>query len=404
MFTGSLAYTVIRSVSIRMETQLKLKFPETVRELETGEDPAFLTRQIITYLGNKRSLLDFIAYGVKEIRRRSGKEKLKVFDVFSGSGIVARYLKQFSRKLIVNDLERYAEVINKCYLSNYSEIKIESLRDMYREIILKLETMPLKEGFIADYYAPKNDTDIQDGERVFYTTRNARYLDTARQYIGEIDQEWQHFFLAPLLSEASVHANTSGVFKGFYKNKETGRGWFGGKKEDALKRIKGDIRLPFPLFSRYECDVQVFRGDAVRVAEEAPPVDMAYLDPPYNQHPYGSNYFMLNLLVDYRKPERISKVSGIPEKWNRSPFNNRSKSREEFAALVKTIKARFLLVSFNSEGFISLETMKDILQSVGDVFVFERKYNTFRGSRNLGSRTIHVKEYLYLVEKKEYGR
>ena len=32
------------------------------------------------------------------------------------------------------------------------------------------------------------------------------------------------------------------------------------------------------------------------LVKEIEPVDLAYFDPPYNQHPYGSNYFMLNII------------------------------------------------------------------------------------------------------------
>jgi hypothetical protein len=90
-----------------------------------------------------------------------------------------------------------------------------------------------------------NDKKIKPNERVFYTSRNAMYIDTARQIIENVPQKDQKYFLAPLLSEASIHANTSGVFKGFYKNKETGIGQFGGLNKDALFRITGNIKLPF---------------------------------------------------------------------------------------------------------------------------------------------------------------
>ena len=40
----------------------------------------------------------------------------------------------------------------------------------------------------------------------------------------------------------------------------------------------------------------------MRPSREYADLDLAYFDPPYNQHPYGSNYFMLNLLVHYRRP------------------------------------------------------------------------------------------------------
>ncbi|MCK5198574.1 MAG: DNA adenine methylase, partial [Spirochaetales bacterium] len=256
------------------------------------------------------------------------------------------------------------------------------------------------DGFIKELYAPADDKDINHGERVFYTTRNAAYLDTARQHIETIAPEFRDLFLAPLLSEASIHANTSGVFKGFYKNRKSGVGQFGGNNGDALLRILGDIELKYPIFSNYECEVEVLQGDSNKVAAEIGDVDLAYLDPPYNQHPYGSNYFMLNLLVNYKKPEKISSVSGIPVDWNRSKFNKKREAHKSFKELVSKIKSKYLLVSFNSEGYISLEEMIRLLERVGNVEVLETRYNTYRGSRNLKARDIHIKEYLYLVEKK----
>ena len=241
---------------------------------------------------------------------------------------------------------------------------------------------------------------VENGERCFYTPRNAMYLDTARNLINTVPENLRHFFLAPLLSEASIHANTSGVFKGFYKNSTTGKGQFGGNKKDALTRILGNIELKLPIFSNFECTADIRCGDANIVAQSVPEVDLAYLDPPYNQHPYGSNYFMLNLLLHYKRPEKMSEVSGIPADWKRSSFNKRQKVQEAMKDLVEKVKAKFLLVSFNSEGFISREEMVTILNTVGKTEVLETKYNTFRGSRNLGDRNIHVKEYLYLVEKK----
>ncbi len=168
-----------------------------------------------------------------------------MFDVFSGSGIVARYFKQFSELLIVNDLEKYSTLINECYLSNEDERSEFTLREYYNELIEQAKNN-LVNGIISELYAPKDDTHIKQNERVFYTTRNAMYIDTMRQLIDNIPKNYQKYFLAPLLSEASIHANTSGVFKGFYKNKETCIGQFGGINKNALSRITSDISLPFP--------------------------------------------------------------------------------------------------------------------------------------------------------------
>ncbi len=365
-----------------------------------AENPEFLSKQLITYIGNKRALISFIGNGVEIVLKKLGRKQLKIFDVFSGSGIVSRFFKRYASKLIVNDLEDYAEVISKCYLANYSDLDIHLLKSVYEEIIEKLASKPLIPGFITELYAPENDDNIKPRERVFYTRRNAMYIDSARQYMEEVPESIRCFYLAPLLSEASVHANTSGVFKGFYKDPKRRVGKFGGKNGDALDRIMGNIELPFPIFSNFECEVDIYKGDSNRVIDDVEEVDIAYIDPPYNQHPYGSNYFMLNLIVSYRRPRSVSEVSGIPPDWKRSFYNKRSHAYRVFSELVYKIKAKYLLISFNSEGFISMDDMLNLLKSIGRVEVLKTRYNTFRGSRNLRSRNIHVTEYLYLVEKR----
>jgi adenine-specific DNA-methyltransferase len=367
-------------------------------ETDRHEKQEFLTRQLITYIGNKRALLDFIGEGIKKVQKKLNKNKLKIFDVFSGSGIIARYFKQFSDLLIVNDLEKYSAVINECYLSNENELNMALLRKYYHEIIEEIKKNLFK-GIISELYAPDDDNDIKPNERVFYTSRNAMYIDTARQLIGNLPQETQRYFLAPLLSEASIHVNTSGVFKGFYKNKETGIGQFGGRNQDALFRITGNIELPFPVFSKFNCDTLIYNDDSNKIITTLPEVDIAYLDPPYNQHPYGSNYFMLNVILNYTYPENTSKISGIPKNWNHSDYNNEKKALKALTFLVENIKAKYIIISFNSEGFINTGQMTNMLEKIGKLEVLATQYNAFRGSRNLNNREIHVKEYLYLLEK-----
>lgn len=363
-----------------------------------GENERYLQEQIITYLGNKRRLLSFIGQGVQMVRQRMGGRKLRCFDAFSGSGIVSRYLKQHAEELHTNDLEDYARLLNQCYLANTGTVDGLELPKLHRELLVAIE-QTWAPGFITELYAPQNEADIQPGERVFYTRHNATYLDTARSCIGKLPKCVQPFFLAPLLYTASVHTNTSGVFKGFHKNAR-GIGQYGGRGRHALERILAPIKLPLPLFSRFECSVHIKQGDAAAIASTLPEMDLAYLDPPYNQHPYGSNYFMLNLLLHYKKPEQISRVSGIPTGWHRSDYNKRTAAHHALTKLLTNLPARYCLISYNSEGFIHLKEMQSILSTFGRVQIMETNYATFRGSRNLNARSLQVKEYLFLLEKR----
>lgn len=364
------------------------------------EHPDYLSKQLITYIGNKRSLLKHINTAVETVKKRLNKEKLRVADLFSGSGVVTRFLKAHSSFIISNDIEDYAYVIAHCYLRNRSEVDMQHVEEIILELNQRVDEVPLPMGFIEELYAPKDENNITKDDRVFYTRKNARRIDNYRRLIEVYDIDIKNLLLGPLLSEASIHANTSGVFKGFYKNRRTGIGQFGGSGSDALSRILGTIVLEPPVLSMFECEYLIFQEDANSLAAKLPSLDLVYIDPPYNQHPYGSNYFMLNLIVNYQKPLQISKVSGIPTDWRRSGYNVKSESPILFRKLVQDINSKFLLISFNNEGFIKPRQMMQILNDIGSVQTIELPYNAFRGSRNFNNRSIHVTEFLFLVERK----
>ena len=135
------------------------------------------------------------------------------------------------------------------------------------------------------------------------------------------------------------------------------------------------------------------------LSERLEHTDLVYLDPPYNQHPYGSNYFMLNLILDNKEPKDISKVSGIPKEWNHSPFNKKAEALSSMEHIVKKLDTDYILISYNNEGFITFEEMNQMLCKYGKVRSRQIAYNTFRGSRNLRDRDIHTHEFLFLLKK-----
>jgi len=93
---------------------------------------------------------------------------------------------------------------------------------------------------------------------------------------------------APACSPAALpgvlHQQYVGVFKGFH------RGWRADGNGALAHRVRstaGSRRL-----SRQRRRNRVFRMTPRRrgLARELGAIDVVYLDPPYNQHPYGSNY------------------------------------------------------------------------------------------------------------------
>ena len=370
--------------------------------LRAGENPSYLSNQLITYMGNKRALLPAIAKATVEVRKRLGRRKLKTFDVFSGSGAVSRFLKGHSSHITANDIQGYAATVSRCYLSNESEIDLKALKEEVHRINDDVDadvTPPAWSGFIQELYSPKDDSNIKEGERVFYTRDNARRLDDYRRIIGGLPEWMRDLLLGPLLSAASIHVNTAGIFNSFYKDKKTGIGKFGGSNGDALSRIRGKIRAEVPVLSDYECEYEVMQLDAKDAAWRALEVDLAYLDPPYNELAYGSNYFMLNLINEYRRPLNVTKVSGVPLDWQRSDFNSKATALPMLKDVCKRLDTKFLLVSFNNEGFVSPEDMRAMLGEFGPIEEFHTRYGVYNGGRKKGMQRKKVQEHLFLVEK-----
>jgi adenine-specific DNA-methyltransferase len=191
------------------------------------------------------------------------------------------------------------------------------------------------------------------------------------------------------------------VFKGFYKNKE-GIGCFGGTGQNALSRILKKIKLEMPIWHDFPISVHAHNADIEQFCKELPNIDVVYLDPPYNQHPYGSNYFMLNVIANNRIDGEISKVSGIPNTWNKSDYNYKQKAKISMKNILEILKykTKYIVLSYNNEGIISDSDWDDIFES----YTYEKneiKYDTFKGSRNLKNRSNKVLEILYVLCPKQ---
>jgi adenine-specific DNA-methyltransferase len=364
---------------------------------------SFLSDQLITYLGNKRKLVGHIEDTVKVLGELLEKDQLRILEPFCGSGSVSRMLKLYSSHLVVNDLEDYCSTLARCYLASPNK---EQYDKICRTITMmnKHKFSKVAHRFIRRHYAPKNDLDIQEGERVYYSQQNAHIIDTFAYHIfNHIPASERDFYLAPLLTKCSIHTNTSGTFNSYHK--KDGVGHFGGKGENALKRILGEIELPIPVFSYMpETTIEVYNRDAnglvKELMEKGETFDIAYLDPPYNKHPYGTNYFMLNIINNWNPHMEIpDNHRGQPDDWTRSKYNSFSDCERVFEELIRDIPATYVIISYNNEGILSEERLTEILEKYGKLTKEEIIYPTYKGCKNLASRSKEVLEYLWILHK-----
>lgn len=369
------------------------------------ESPLYLSHQLISYRGNKRKLLDLLDVGLKFVSGRVGKEKLDILDGFSGSGVCSRFFKRYASSLVTNDLQPYAAILSDCYLRNRSEIDMSQLRSIVQELrTLKLEPC---DGFIQRLYAPADDQNIQPGERVYFTSRNARILDNICRAAQELDPELRPLILGPLLASASKHSNTAGHFKSFLRDRHTKLGAFGGSTGSWRDVIMAEIDLSVPVLSRFETDCRSTCMDIDALVDEMDGVDVAYFDPPYGPQPYGYLYFMLDLLVTYKEPRDISEVAGVPTDWSRSQYSTEKDTLDLIVSLVKRVPASFVMLSYSDEGQITPERLTAALAEFGKIQIVDRQHqrmNSAWGSDKHGTRGQKgsrpmVTESLYVVEK-----
>jgi adenine-specific DNA methylase len=173
-------------------------------------------------------------------------------------------------------MELYAYLMAQCYLCTPSAEQAAVIQTHIDAMNRIAESGPYREGIICKLYAPKNTKDIQPGERCFYTRENALIIDTLRAYIDEsVAEPLRNYCLVPLLNKASIHTNTAGVFKGFYKKGD--RGCFGGNGEMALSRILKPIRLDMPLWNRAPFTSRCYNKDINTLVSELPAnIDVMY--------------------------------------------------------------------------------------------------------------------------------
>ncbi len=362
----------------------------------------YLYHQLIPYIGNKRKLLPLLT----EAFSRTGVATGVFADLFAGSGVVSRLAKRLGYRVVANDWEPYAHAVNTAYVASNHPPAFAPLGGV-DAVFSRLNALPPVDGYIATHYCPVDDTCPDPlRERLFFTRRNGRQIDAMREQIatwqsaGLLGERELAFLLAPFVYAISYVSNTSGLFKGFH------HGW-GGATGTALYRILSDIRLSPPVTWDNGMANTCLRADAEMLAPSLE-CGIAYLDPPYNQHPYGSNYHLLNTLVLWDKPpvgRRISAGGGdkaaIRTDWRterRSLFNYRAQAAGALERLIGTLRARRIVLSYGTEGIIPVEQVVRIAASRGSLQVLTQPYKRYRVSTQRYSARPYTVEYVLIVD------
>lgn len=304
---------------------------------------------MIKYLGSKRRLIEHIRACVGAI-----PDAERVLDLFSGTSRVGHALKRDGYHVIANDHTTYAHVFARCY--------VEADRDdVEAEVAALLPKVAGAEPF-RGYFTR---TFCEDAR--FVHPENGARIDGMRRAISDLAPRpaVEAVLLTSLVEAADRVDSTTGVQMAYLKK------W--------APRALGEIKLRVP-------DVlpgggQALNLDAVEAAASAE-VDVAYLDPPYNQHSYLSNYHVWETLVRDDAPEAY----GIARKrldcrTRKSEFNSKPRIRAALERVLDALRARHLIVSFNDEGYVSPHDMVRLLSRHGRVLVFSVAHDRYVGAK-----------------------
>ncbi len=334
----------------------------------------------MNYIGSKYRLSEFISSSIYGV---AGEDLSgAVFcDIFAGTGIVGRNFKTRVRKVIANDCEYYSYVLNRNYIGNHTEIAdAQSLFDELNSASL-IET-----GFVYRNYCLGGGTGRQ-----YFSDHNGKKIDTIRSLIeqwsrqGRIGRDLYFLLLASLLESADKVANTASVYGAYLKS----------LKASAAKEF---VLLP-ATYDVNEHEHEVFNENSGELISRIEG-DILYLDPPYNERQYGANYHLLNTIALYDDFVPAGKTGMRP--YRRSNWCRAGKVADEFERLISEARFRYIFLSYNNEGLMSLGTIRDIMQRYGRYDRAETSYARFKADKapNRTYKADTTSEYLHILEKR----
>jgi len=334
----------------------------------------------MNYIGSKHKLSSFIKSTVYSVVGKDLSNKI-FCDIFAGTGIVGRNFKTEVKKVIANDCEYYSYVLNKNYIENHAEIIDKQI------FIDKLNNISLiHNGFIFKNYCIGGN-----GERQYFSDYNGKRIDTIRQKIekwkneNKINSNLYYFLLASLLECADKVANTASVYGAYLKQ--------------LKKTAQQELILQPAIYDFNENEHIVFNTNSNILISQIEG-DILYLDPPYNSRQYGANYHLLNTIAKY--DNFIPKGKTGMREYQKSAWCSKNKIVEEFDFLLKKAKFKYILLSYNNEGLMSVETIRKIMQKYGKYDLAEIDYQRFKADKaeNRNYEADKTKEYLHILEKR----
>lgn len=339
---------------------------------------------MIKYLGSKRTLVDVIG------RMADAVEAHTAVDLFTGTTRVAQELKKRGIIVTAADIATYSEVLAECYIATDADA-VDELE--LAAALAELGALPGYHGYFTETFCVQSR---------YFQPKNGMRVDAIRDHLRD---HYSNSPLYPLLLTSLMLAadrvdSTTGVQMAYLKS------WAARAHKDL------ELRRPNLLAGVGISE----RGDAQQLVHELPRTDLMYLDPPYNQHRYFTNYHIWETLVRWDAPDYYGvacKRIDSRDQETKSVFNKKREMPVAFRDLLLHVSADTVVVSYNDESWITAEQMMTALRDAGhqDVRMVAFDYKRYVGAQ-IGifnpsgekvGKVSHLrnKEYMFIAGESE---
>ena len=332
----------------------------------------------MNYIGSKYSLLDFLHDTIKEVTKFSDNQQYTFADLFAGTGVVGSFYRSLGCNVISNDIQYYSYVLNKHFIENDDTVD--------KNLLDHFNSLGGVEGFIYKNYCAGSGSG-----RNYFTDENGKKCDAMRMELERLYKEKQinektyFYYLASLINSIDKFANTASVYGAFLKKIKKSA-----SKDFVLEPLK---IVNGPVGHAYNEDINLLVKNIKG--------DVLYLDPPYNARQYCANYHVLETIAKYDNPI-LKGVTGLRDYTNqKSAFCSARTVEKAFDDLIKNAQFKFIFLSYNNEGLMSLEAIKNIMSKYGTYTYKTKDYRRFKADKD-ENRNITANgtvEYLHCLIK-----
>ena len=342
------------------------------------------------FIGNKTQLLE----NIKEVVDRHATDAHSFCDIFSGTASVARYFKQWY-EVYSNDLLYFSYCLQRATIENPDKPSFAALskgtgiqdpisyfNDMSTE---NMESLPTEKRFFQNNYAPT-------GGRMYITDSNALRIDFARNTIeswnqaGLLSQDEYYYLVASVIEGIPFVSNIAGTYGAFNKT------W-------DIRSNKLFVLIDLPVFNN-GMNNKSYNEDGVQLLHHISG-DILYIDPPYNERQYLPNYHVLETAAKYDFPALRGVTGQRPYELQRSDFCSKKTVVSAFDALLANASFKHIILSYNTDGIMTLSEIEATMKKHGIASTFEVNYIPYRRfkSKSIVTRTEELKEMLIYIQK-----